>query len=163
MNVEVKAAAAEDKSVLQRLMQFYIYDFSEFLPLEWSRVGVFEERLSERFFVEEGKWPYLVFVDGQLTGFVLVTAEPVLSEHVGGRCMKEFFIARRYRRRGIGAQAAAQVFALFPGVWEVKVVRANPAARRFWGAAIGAYTAHDFCETERNDEVWDGWVFSFDK
>lgn len=163
MNIEVKAASAEDKPVLQKLMQFYIYDFSEFLPFELNREGVFEERLSERCFAEEGKSPYLIFADGQLAGFVLVTTEPLLPEHAGGRCLKEFFIARRYRRQGVGAIAATQTFALFPGVWEVKVVRANPAARRFWEAVIGAYTAHDFCETERNDEVWDGWIFSFKK
>ena len=41
MEIEVLRATARDKPALQRLMQFYLYDFSEFLNLEMDEHGSF--------------------------------------------------------------------------------------------------------------------------
>ncbi len=50
--------------------------------------------------------------------------------------MAEFFVMRKYRRGGVGGEAARAVFAMFPGEWQVRQIRRNEAAIKFWRAAI---------------------------
>ena len=50
--------------------------------------------------------------------------------------MAEFFVMRKYRRGGIGNEAARTLFARFPGKWQVRQERANGAATLFWHTAI---------------------------
>ena len=50
----------------------------------------------------------------------------------------EFFVVRGARRRGVGQRAARALFELFPGTWEVRVLRANERALAFWRSAVGS-------------------------
>lgn len=54
--------------------------------------------------------------------------------------MDEFFVIRRYRRRGIGTQMAHEVWRRFPGAWEIRVMEANTKAGEFWERAIAKFT-----------------------
>lgn len=56
---------------------------------------------------------------------------------------------RKYRRRGVGARAAASLFDQFPGRWTVRQQLANPAATAFWRKAI----PYPFQEHERDTEI----------
>ncbi|MGH3281079.1 MAG: GNAT family N-acetyltransferase [Trebonia sp.] len=68
-------------------------------------------------------------VDGAWAGLALVfTGDP--------HDIAEFFVMRKYRRRGIGAEAVAQLFERFPGEWTVRQQLSNPAATTFWRKAI---------------------------
>jgi predicted acetyltransferase len=71
-----------------------------------------------------------------LAGFVLVKKGSQLSEADSIWDMAEFFVLRGYRRRGIGSAIARTVWTRFPGFWEVRVMRSNSAAYRFWERAI---------------------------
>jgi predicted acetyltransferase len=46
--------------------------------------------------------------------------------------MSEFFVVRGARRQGLGRAAAAELFALYPGRWEIPFQEENAAAARFW-------------------------------
>jgi predicted acetyltransferase len=50
--------------------------------------------------------------------------------------MSEFFVMRKYRRGGVGTALAREVFARFPGEWQVRQMTSNPAATAFWRRAI---------------------------
>jgi predicted acetyltransferase len=50
--------------------------------------------------------------------------------------MSEFFVMRKYRRGGVGREAARLVFALFPGAWQVRQLHGNDAATAFWRAVV---------------------------
>ena len=50
--------------------------------------------------------------------------------------MAEFFVMRKYRRGGVGTEAARGLFARFPGAWQVRQMRFNPQATVFWRRAI---------------------------
>lgn len=63
--------------------------------------------------------------------------------------MGEFFVLRRYRRLGLGRVAAGAVLGRFPGRWEVRQVRTNPAATAFWRTAI----PYPFTERETTEGV----------
>ena len=43
---------------------------------------------------------------------------------------------RHYRRDGIAPRAARDIFARFPGEWQVRQVTTNTHATAFWRAAI---------------------------
>ena len=64
--------------------------------------------------------------------------------------MKEFFVLRKYRGRGVGASVATQLFDRFPGKWEVRELAQNVAALAFWRAVIARYTDGRFVEV-----AWD--------
>lgn len=61
----------------------------------------------------------------------------------------EFFVMRKYRRHGVGAEAAVQLFARFPGDWTVRQQLSNPAATTFWRKAI----PYPYREAVENSEV----------
>ena len=151
MTVQVEPARLDDKPIIQCLMQLYLYDYMEFeAGLELDRHGLFNYNYLDHYWVEAGRHPFLIRVDGTLAGFALVrTLEPASDEH-RWYSMAEFFVMRRYRRRGVGQAAACQVFDRFRGRWEVGQDATNPGATRFWRRVIGRYTDGHY-EEERLD------------
>jgi len=133
--------------VLANLLELYAHDLSEFFDLRLQADGRFGYPLLPRYWEEEGRFPFLVKVDGQLAGFVLVSRGSRVTGDARVWDMAEFFVVRRYRKQGIGAAVAGEVWRRFPGSWEVRVLEANEPARMFWGAAIGAFTASEVRES----------------
>lgn len=162
MNVEVIRATADQQGVLDNLAELYQHDFTEFdngddvgddgrfgfdkLPLYW---------------IEPERHPFLVRVDGKYAGFALVRE----VSHFGGDArtadMTEFFVMRKYRRKGVASQVARATFDMFPGPWEVRVLHTNTPAQAFWRRVVGEYTSGAYVEREVNDERWHGPVLTF--
>ena len=90
ISVNLKKAELSDKETLGNLLQFYIYDFSEFLGLDLLDEGIFKEYLVDDYFINPERSAFLVRIDDKLAGFVLVSAETILSENRGGKCIKWF-------------------------------------------------------------------------
>jgi predicted acetyltransferase len=110
-------------------MQFYHYDFSEFDDADVDPHGEYYHRYFDHYWTEPDRRPFLFRVGGAWAGLALVfTSVP--------RDMSEFFVMRKYRRRGVGTDAATQLFARYPGAWTVRQQLANPAATAFWRTAI---------------------------
>jgi len=165
--VEVTLAPEAECELIAGLFQFYVYDFSELEPaesdnLDFDARGLFgpPERLPE-YWREPGRQAHLIRVGGKPAGFALVDA----ASHLGApidRNMAEFFVARKYRRRGVGAEAVRQVLQGNPGRWEVAVLWRNLGALAFWPGAIAEAGAVDLTAHD-GDQVrdWDGLVWSF--
>jgi predicted acetyltransferase len=128
-NVEVVAATVEDKPAIEQLLELYAHDFSEMTAADVDDQGRFGYRYADAYWVEPGRHPFLIRVDGRIAGFALVRAG---SPHD----MAEFFVMRKYRRGGVGVIAARAVFAKFAGEWQVRELAANVAAIAFWRRAI---------------------------
>jgi predicted acetyltransferase len=127
--VEIVPAAITDKPVVRQLLELYHYDFTEFVPGDVDEHGLFGYRYLDHYWTESDRCPLLFRVNGNWAGFALVrTGSP--------HDMAEFFVMRRYRRSGIGIQAARAVFARFPGAWQVRQMASNPASTVFWKRAI---------------------------
>ena len=113
------------------------------------------------YWVEGDRVPLLVRFEGRLVGFALLNA----VTHSGvpaDRNMAEFFIARKYRRRGVGLVAARAIFGRYPGLWEVAVARRNTGALAFWRRAIGGYElARGVEEVDLAAADWDGPILRF--
>ena len=133
INVDIVAATIEDKSIVRHLVELYVYDFSEYMEWDVDEHGLFGYQYLDNYWTEPDRHPFLIRVDGKLAGFAFVRA----NEPVPGTCdMAEFFVLRKYRRRGIGIVAALALFARFPGAWQVRQMELNKSATEFWHRAI---------------------------
>ncbi len=151
MEVTVEIAGAEEKPVLHRLLQLYLYDFTEFIGGELSAHGEYEDPYLDHYWqpaAGETRVPYLVRVGGRLAGFALVR-----REGEGPWTMAEFFVLRPYRRGGVGARVAKAVFERHPGAWSVHEVPANVPAQAFWRRVIGEVTGGVFAEESDENGV----------
>lgn len=142
MHIEVVRAAEGDRTVVRRLLELYQHDFSEFDGRDLDAHGEYGYRYLDHYWTDESRHPFLFRANGQWAGLALVRSGPPAD-------MAEFFVLRKYRRVGLGREAAHHVFALFPGAWTVRQQRANAPATAFWRAAI----PYAYRQRETTDEV----------
>jgi predicted acetyltransferase len=128
-DIEVTAAELDDKSVVRQLLELYGHDFSEFTDADVDAHGYYGYRYLDQYWTEPERRPFLFRVDRRWAGFALVR---VGDPHD----MAEFFVLRKYRRRGVGMSAARDIFARFGGNWQVRQMAANTAATNFWRRAV---------------------------
>ena len=96
MNFNLLTASDKDKTAIENLMQFYIYDFSEFIKYDVEETGQFAPYPHlEDFWSDPDKFPYIIKKVGFLAGFVLVKF--VRSEVQHYFSIAEFFIMKKYR------------------------------------------------------------------
>jgi predicted acetyltransferase len=164
MNVTLEAVGAERAETLSNLFQLYVHDFADF----WT------ERQVE--LQEDGRFPpypplpaywteadgeaLLIRVDGRLAGFVLLNRD----SHSGlatDYSVGEFFVARHYRRSGVGRAAALAAMRARPGLWEVAVARRNTGARAFWRRVADEVAGGPVETLEQRDDRWDGPILRF--
>ena len=116
----------------------------------------------DAYWTDPDRWPLLIRVNGEAAGFALINTH----SHHGGqveRNMGEFWVARKHRRGGVGAEALRQILALHPGRWEVAIAERNLAARAFWPRAIAAApNVRELRETAGDGEHWIGPIWTFE-
>jgi len=166
-SVRVIPAAREQEPILANLVELYIHDFSAFHPMDLGPDGRFGYKHLPDYWTEPGHHPLLVTVDDQLSGFALVKRVRALfpDVQVGEQPvwdMAEFIVVRAHRRNGVGLTAAHQVWQLFLGPWQVRVMHSNRPALLFWQRAIDTFTGRsvDPASTERGGKPWA--VFTFE-
>ena len=150
-NVELQEARAGDRPVLRRLMQLYLYDFATIEDWDLGDDAVYgDARRIEGFWRDPRRRSFLVRVDGKLAGFAIIR-EGAHFAGEGTREISEFFVLRRYRRRGVGEEVARAIFDAFPGRWEVAQAARNVDAQAFWRRVLGRYTRNRCTEEARPD------------
>jgi predicted acetyltransferase len=159
---EIIPATLDQQPILANLIELYAHDFSEFFDLTLGPDGRYGYKDLPRYWNEPGRFPFLIKVDGQLAGFVLVKKGSEVSGNVTVWDMAEFFIVRGYRRRGAGTRIAHQLWNRFPGTWEVRVMVANISACYFWGHAVSMFVeaALHPIRVEKDGRRWE--LFSFE-
>jgi predicted acetyltransferase len=163
--VEVRIAIAAERPALANLLQLYIHDFSEFWADrpdgEIGEDGRFAAPPLDAYWHDPDHVPLLIRKAGRLAGFALLDR----AAHAGGapdRNMAEFFVARKHRRAGVGAEAARAIFSRYPGAWQVAVARRNLPALAFWRRTIAAHPLARAVEMlDIADDHWNGPVFRF--
>jgi predicted acetyltransferase len=161
VNVALVAATRADKPVIERLLQLYEYDYSEYGGVDVDAHGVFLTNDTEGIW-RPSYYVFFITVDGNLAGFAFVTHH---QSYVGDgevRLIDEFFVMRKYRRRGVGEHVARALFDRFPDRGEVSALRDNLVAQAFWRRVIGRYTGSAYREVTLDDSRWRGPVQSFD-
>ena len=148
MDIELRCVACEDRSVLRNLLQPYLHDHSEFDDADVDEHGLYEYQYSDLYWTEPGRHGFTIRADGKLAGFVLV------REGLGDEpnYIAEFFVMRKYRRRGVGRIVAHRVFSMFPGRWRLEQAPENTGAQAFWRKVIGEHTGGRFEEVAGSGE-----------
>jgi predicted acetyltransferase len=144
MNYVIKRATLEDKETLSNLLQFYIYDFSEFMDLHFEENGKFGDYPLDEYWTGDSNFPYLIKLNGKNAGFVLVKLKNRDDDTYFS--IAEFFIAKKYRRAGLGKLVAIDIFTMHKGQWEVYQIDNNKPSQQFWKKAIEEYTDGKYTE-----------------
>jgi predicted acetyltransferase len=148
------------KAALENLIQLYIHDFNDFLAPE-RKIGLGEDgRFAdvlklERYWTEADRAVWFIRVGGQLAGFALLNRQSHCGRHVDFN-MGEFFIARTYRRDGIGWRAAVDLINMHPGQWEIAIGARNLPAKAFWPRVVAAANVSDAETLEGDGVTWTG-------
>lgn len=149
MNINLVNATKEDKTTIQNLGRFYVYEMSRycgFLPTwETPSNGLFECIDLSSYFEKLDRYPFLVRVDDELAGFALINkvgSTPDVDWNVG-----EFFIVSKFQGKGVGRYVADEIFNRFPGVWETAQMPENKAAIDFWEKVVNQYSNGKFEKT----------------
>lgn len=121
-------------------------DVAQREPDEWAR-----------FFSDQDAHVLAVCYDDQPVGFAKISrargAPAASGASPAAFSMSEFFIARPWRRRGIGAQAVRLILDRFEGAWLITEHLRNDVAVRFWRHVVRAYTGGKYQERVVNGEV----------
>ena len=146
LNWTLEPMKESERTLLERLLQLYYYDFSEFDPDDVDESGLFGIGGLERYGRETGHDAWLVRVDGKPAGFVLVDERSPLPDGGDRHYIHEFHVLRAYRRKGIGTAVACAVFDRYPGGWQIEQIGPNTDAQAFWRRAIERYTGGRYTE-----------------
>lgn len=172
MDVQIVPIPLDQKPVLRQLLELYNYDFSEYDDADVSEHGWYGYKYLDHYWTEESRHPFFIRVAadrgaanggaGKLAGFVLLNQYCYVQQEPGARSIAEFFVMRKYRRRGVGQRAAVQAFDRFPGPWEVLQHGKNRPSYLFWEKVIGAYTDGQYDKGPVVIEDWEGQAITFD-
>lgn len=162
MKVELISSLPEHAPILANLLELYAHDFSAFIELELGADGRFGYDPLPLYWQDASRYPFLITVNGQLAGFVLLRKGSQLSGDEDIWDVTEFFVVRGYRRRGVGMKAAHEIWKQYPGKWEVRVIDQNQTAKEFWARAVGEFLRTTIQPTSFRKNGADWQVFSFE-
>lgn len=159
MDIALELMCVEQKSLLVQLMELYNYEFSIYLDSDINKYGYYGCDHIDDYWNEEGRFPYLIRVDGKIAGFALISPHCDYIRGKNTRCLGEFFVMLKYRRKGVGLKVATQLFNRHPGFWEVCYLRNNIPASKFLKDVVEEYTNgnYEMCGTKEDNMV--GFAF----
>lgn len=151
MEIELIPVTVEEKETLSNLYQFYNYDFSPYTNEDLNDDGTYGVNID---FYEEGdpRWnPYFIVSSGAIVGFLVVLFENLDTDPDPTHVIYDFMILKKYRRNGIGRNAAKQAFGLFNANWKVAQMESNTTAISFWRNVISEYSKNSYTERYREE------------
>ena len=161
MKIDIQLVPEGDKPVLCQMLELYLHDFSEYDHADLNEHGYYGYRYLDTYWIEPGRYPFLIKADGKLAGFVLVNKHSYRTPDEDLHSIAEFFVLRKYRRLGIGKQVAVMIFERFPGKWEVNQHPDNLFSIQFWEDVISSYTNGNYELDQVTTEDWTGPSLTF--
>jgi len=147
----VVSATPADQETIQNMARFYVYEMSrscgQMTGWEMPANGLYECSDLSRYFIDKDRFPFLIRVQEELAGFVLVNkvgTSPDIDWNIG-----EFFVLAKFQGSGIGKEIAFQIFDRFEGIWEVAQMPKNLPAVKFWKKVVSEYASGFFKETSQ--------------
>ena len=127
----------ESDVLLRNLFEHYCHDMSEWFALDTGADGRYSYDTASVW--ANGYDAYLAKIDDSIAGFALIGSANEWLDDVHARDVHEFFIMRKFRRRGMGRSMARFLWNKYPGEWLVRVLEANAPAVTFWRCEISSY------------------------
>ena len=128
-----------------------------------GEVGHREPDQLQRWYDDRTAQVLTILYSEEPVGFAMVRRRSASSANVSPPAapefsMAEFFIARPWRRRGIGAEAVRLLFDRFAGQWLISEHVRNTTAVKFWRRVVSGYTQGKYQERVHNGEVQQHFV-----
>ncbi|WP_246168208.1 GNAT family N-acetyltransferase [Paenibacillus antarcticus] len=155
-NVEVISVSEDQKTILRQLLELYEYDFSEFNHEDVNEYGLYGYTYLDHYWTDDTRHPFFIKVEGKFAGFILVNSYCYLAKDKNAKSIAEFFVMRKYRRKGTGKIAIKMIFDQFQGEWEVLQHENNIISKSFWLNVIEEYTSGKYIVSDVKTQEWDG-------
>lgn len=154
MNVTVETAAPDTLPIVKNMFTAYFYAMSQYddgliinasgLP-HWAAFGLpgpttHEECVAMNWWIRDRCEALIIRVDGVPAGFAFICAE---KSHIPPEIdfeLLDFYIVPKYRRQGVGKQAAQRIFDGRRGKWQLFELEQNLPALAFWHGFLKEYT-----------------------
>jgi predicted acetyltransferase len=158
MQVTLARAGAAEMHIVRNFFVGYFYDMTQYdpnliinehgLPM-WEPFGLPGPRTADEcapfnWWIRDDCEHYIIRADSHPVGFVIILRDknhllPEIDQE-----LMDFYVAPKYRRQGIGQQAARLAFELYQGMWQVFQLDLNTPARVFWQGVINEYTGGQY-------------------
>lgn len=156
MNYEIVDVKQEEKDKLHKLLQYALYDGSQYIENDINEDCIFEYKWFDKYFTDNNRNAYFIKSGNRYLGMIMVNEN--LKFNKTGKCIAEFLIMPRFRKNHIGKNVAYKIFEKFKGDWEVQPMENNPGAYSFWKKIISEYTNGNYIT--KNDGIEDVFIFN---
>src|SRR6186713_732082 len=149
---------ARDREWIESVYREYLDDLSPlntggFSATSLGEIGYSESDQLARWLGDSTVNPLVIVRGTEPVGFAMVARGNAVAKPPVDYRMAEFFVARTFRRRGVGRLAVELILNRFAGRWEIVEYLRNPVAVAFWRRVVANYTQGRFQERVTNGEV----------
>ena len=140
MEIYLSEVKKEEKEILYRLLQYSLFEESEYDSNEMTKEAIFEYKYFDLYFTEDNRYAFFIKEQetDKLLGFVMINK--YMQKFEDGHSIAEYLVIPKYRRNKIGKKIAFEIFDKYPGNWEVKPSYNSEKAYLFWKNTIEEYT-----------------------
>lgn len=157
--IQIKRAGLVERVPIFKMLELYQYELSDIWDQDIDEHGEYGYNL-DRFWNDKKCFPFIVLIEGHYAGFALVDA--YVKVGASGYWMDQFFILKKYRKRGVGRALAFDVFSQMSGKWEVGQMTENVAAQAFRRRVINQYSHGRYKEILLTEGWWQGVIQTFE-
>ena len=147
MNIELERVQKNKKDILYKMVQFALYDGSQYAYNEITNDANFKYTWFDNYFTDNDRDAYFVKLDSKLAGIVLVNENLKILKQ--GKSIAEFLILPTYRRNHLGKKVAFMVFDKYNVDIEIEPMENNEVAYKFWKRVVEDYTNGNY-EVKKN-------------
>jgi predicted acetyltransferase len=144
--INIEKVKIEDKNKLAEMLQLYLHEFSLFDQRQQDENGIYPYKYFDLYWQESDRLPLFIIDDKEIVGFALLILDDPESEQKDIKTISEFFVLEKFRKKGIGKNAAFKIFDMFHGKWAIRQLEGNTNAKSFWKRVVDEYTEGNFRE-----------------
>jgi predicted acetyltransferase len=146
-NLVISKIWPDSDVVLRNLFEHYMHDMAEWFEIDTKPDGSYSYDTSLVW--ANGYDAYLAKIGDSIAGFAITGSAVEWLGDTDAYDVHEFFVIRRFRRRGFGRRMATLLWNEHAGEWLVRVLDSNTPAVVFWRTAISGHTRGSYEEKIR--------------
>ena len=156
LDIQTIPASLEQASVIAQLYELYTYEMTDLADFDIHDNGYYGYDELPLYWTDPSRYPYLIWVNKKLAGFVLIQKGSPIKDNPDIWDMAEFFIMRKFRKKGVGQVVVQKVLTQFPGPWQIRVWSNNTTAHAFWQAVIERFLKRSIVPISQTYQGHDG-------
>lgn len=144
MDIYLEKVDNTDRDTLYRLLQYSLFELSEFDLRDINDKAIFEYKYFDKYFISDDRDAFFIRKKdtNKLLGFAMLNTYMKICDV--GHSIAEFMVLPKYRRNKIGKTVAMELFNRYRGNWEVKPSFNSKKAYLFWENVVKEYTNNNY-------------------